>query len=101
PLAPPSLRSSPTRRSSDLEAPPCQLPHAHNPRPAPAVAHLQPHDGGRGDKADGLGGQARPRRTPDAVGRQAPCAGDEEQVAGDIDRKSTRLNSSHVKISYA
>src|SRR5207302_9965682 len=35
---------------------------------------------------------------PDATGQQFPSP---EVVESDLDRKSTRLNSSHVKISYA
>src|SRR5690606_41276982 len=41
-----------------------------------------------------------PRRAP-GVGALRPAAGGEEPTPGARDRKSTRLNSSHVKISYA
>src|SRR5690606_42087212 len=52
---------------------------------------------GQCDLADGTDGVA-PRLAVDAVARRpglVACLGDAE------DRKSTRLNSSHVKISYA
>src|SRR6266511_4701756 len=43
---------------------------------------------------------APPRTTPTAAGRRAG-AGRRARCRGGRDRKSTRLNSSHVKISYA
>src|SRR5690606_40191713 len=71
------LHSFPTRRSSDLA--------------------------GRGLRGPGAGSVPlfgpgpRPRRA--AGGRQQPCAA--LALGRHRDRKSTRLNSSHVKISYA
>src|SRR5699024_11539531 len=78
---PPDLPSSPTRRSSDLFCPIASV--AYPPRAARGrrgAARSPPHrlpDGRRGG----------PRRV--APGRR------------ERDRKSTRLNSSHVSISYA
>src|SRR5690606_41378244 len=84
---PPGLRSFPTRRSSDLRRCACRqflilawsrLPPRQRPGAVPAGAR-------RGS-----------RRTPCPrcpVSSAAPTC--------PLDRKSTRLNSSHVKISYA
>src|SRR5690606_42105854 len=47
---------------------------------------------------DELGGGTWEWRGPDAYVRLDPAQG---QVEADVDRKSTRLNSSHVKSSYA
>src|SRR6266498_4777615 len=46
----------------------------------------------------------RPRPRPAGTGpraRAGPAAGADPQETGRRDRKSTRLNSSHVRISYA
>src|SRR5690606_40800631 len=81
------LPSFPTRRSSDLAV-------VRPARPAPVG---QRNRNGRSPAAQGLRAtdHARPDRLPDAHhggdGRSPPAG----------DRKSTRLNSSHVKISYA
>src|SRR5690606_41836241 len=93
PAAPLLLHSFPTRRSSDLRrhrggrdgVDPCQCP----PRSA---EHRRPT---LGDRCT-LGAR---RRSPAVPGLRRPVAVPER--AGDQDRKSTRLNSSHVKISYA
>src|SRR5207302_9762211 len=69
--APRDLHSFPTRRSSDL---------AELRRALPA--------------------QLRSGGSPQGTDRRAPAA-DRPPPAGLRDRKSTRLNSSHVKISYA
>src|SRR5690606_41209195 len=87
---PPPLHSFPTRRSSDLAE------GYHHPELRP------PRGGGR---ADGPGRQGPRGGGPPAQGRGGgaqPCRlhgppGGETRR----DRKSTRLNSSHVKISYA
>src|SRR5690606_39569021 len=96
------LHSFPTRRSSDLafrdggaaEAEPagrgrgCTMPSGSRTRPTEPSSRppwLPPVVSGR------------PEATSAAAGR-AVCEGN----MGDLpDRKSTRLNSSHVKISYA
>src|SRR5690606_41268217 len=87
------LHSFPTRRSSDL---PVELAHA-------LVA----------DAGDDLGGGVQPGHPP-LGGAQVVALDDvadhelvqrpgllDEVLDGLLDRKSTRLNSSHVKISYA
>src|SRR5690606_41249644 len=76
-----ALLSFPTRRSSDL-------PHApqHPPATPPAQACRRGRPG-------------CPRRVRTSCGRVTPRCRRATRAAGD--RKSTRLNSSHVKISYA
>src|SRR5690606_41022340 len=86
--APRALPSFPTRRSSDLLL--------AGPAAALARAGRRPRLGGR---ADGGGLRGRPLRAAPVPGpgrRRAAV-----RPAGPPDRKSTRLNSSHVKISYA
>src|SRR5690625_1687790 len=82
--APRSLYDRPTRRSSDLHVDRC------------------------GSTRAGRGGRRRPRSgLPDFVHphlhRARTCSGTpcEERTGARRDRKSTRLNSSHVAISYA
>src|SRR5204863_9914813 len=67
------LHSFPTRRSSDLPPPPVR---SARPSPAPTWS-------------------PRPRPSPSRSGWPA------RRWSGSGDRKSTRLNSSHVEISYA
>src|SRR5207302_10328916 len=74
PLAPPHLHSFPTRRSSDLTAGTFYR-RVLAPWRTPAIPH----------------------RCVDHLA----VRNDVEWPASAIDRKSTRLNSSHVKISYA
>src|SRR5699024_12154441 len=76
----PALHSFPTRRSSDL-APPRRDPQ------------------GAGRLGPGLPHRSRPAALGRAVdpGRLHP----HPVQRGGVDRKSTRLNSSHVSISYA
>src|SRR5690606_40679507 len=84
----PSLPSFPTRRSSDLGQ-------------APLGDHVARHLGRALDVVGGAGG--------DLVLAEDQLLGDAAAVQraklrldrGAVDRKSTRLNSSHVKISYA
>src|SRR5690606_40461345 len=89
-------RSFPTRRSSDL-APgwtptPCSAP-CWNVR---AEGNL------RKTLRLGKGGAVAGMQTRDAEGRAFARSGRQEADAtAQRDRKSTRLNSSHVKISYA
>src|SRR5207302_9384858 len=89
------LPSFPTRRSSDLPAPAratlvrvVLLPDAD-----PGAGGRLLLEGARG-RARASALSSRPRGAPL---RAAPAA--QEELRGD--RKSTRLNSSHVKISYA
>src|SRR5690606_40118048 len=96
----PLLRPSfPTRRSSDLTY------------DAAPIARVVTIDRGRytllaEDGTELVAMKSRP------LGRQGVVVGDDVRVVGDlsgrdgslariVDRKSTRLNSSHVKISYA
>src|SRR5690606_41391832 len=82
---PPSL---PTRRSSDLHPDPDRHPRGDRVpavRPGGAVAPPAPH---RASVRRQVQGRTRPE-------------GPADQRVEEGDRKSTRLNSSHVKISYA
>src|SRR5690606_40506575 len=94
------LLSFPTRRSSDLE----RADHEEAIEPERGV-----DEGGAGER-DGGGQHAEQHRGP--LAQPLDHGGDEEGLAGGEaeaegaegeaeDRKSTRLNSSHVKISYA
>src|SRR5205807_10171292 len=87
PAPPPSLPSSPTRRSSDLlfAGWPATRTRARCEKDVQARAPRQRHP--------------RCRRTR----RSNLCAGPSRRIAspGDGNRKSTRLNSSHLVISYA
>src|SRR5207302_7938428 len=90
-LAHRALHSFPTRRSSDL-----------GPLRAAAVA-----EGGPARRQRARDHDRRPQarhRCPDAHGERGGFSGLEGQCSRRErwgDRKSTRLNSSHVKISYA
>src|SRR5690606_41861029 len=75
------LHSFPTRRSSDLLV-----------RSRPGGGRARAADGGQGSGHRGV----RPGRA-----HAADRGGDRGADQGNQDRKSTRLNSSHVKISYA
>src|SRR5690606_39423635 len=101
PLAPPDAAATPTRRSSDRLIP-ADLAHIKIRRLG--MRKIQPADGGRRVHCEALGqlNTGRPlgiQKLPDErlfrvirtgwIPRRGP------------DRKSTRLNSSHVKISYA
>src|SRR3989442_8895408 len=57
----------------------------------------------RSDRADGseVPGAFRAARAARGFGRRGPLPGGLGYRAGGADRKSTRLNSSHVRISYA
>src|SRR5690606_42008080 len=94
----PALPPSPTRRSSDLDP---ELPHGlvraargspHHPRPQPQRRGLR----GRAMTA------ASVRTDTSTTGaREMGTARFGKVLTAMVDRKSTRLNSSHVKISYA
>src|SRR5690606_40649507 len=83
----PALRSFPTRRSSDLHGGGDRADEAEARRDG-AAGELR-----RGERERDFAGLVRARS---GDGEPAPRGG-----AGAGDRKSTRLNSSHVKISYA
>src|SRR5690606_41829653 len=93
-LNPRGLHSFPTRRSSDLSG-----LGAAAPLRSPAVSRA----------LEGISKPAAGAGTPSAL-RQCPTARSHRTLRGSLerqrrtrcsDRKSTRLNSSHVKISYA
>src|SRR5690606_41430029 len=86
-VAPRDLHSFPTRRSSDLSGEPALRAGGGSP----AL-----RDGGRGARLRGRG----LRRCAGGVWA-AGCAPAGRRRSRPPDRKSTRLNSSHVKISYA
>src|SRR5690606_40373062 len=73
------LHSFPTRRSSDLHPPPRERQSPHDACPQHATERLQRRNNPPPDRVRPGAFRARHMR----------------------DRKSTRLNSSHVKISYA
>src|SRR5690606_41933719 len=87
----PALHSFPTRRSSDLGRDDARRPMQRQAlHAAPARAHSSGTHRPDGD------------HQPPALARRS--AGGVPLVRGQegrVDRKSTRLNSSHVKISYA
>src|SRR5690606_42070252 len=87
--------SLPTRRSSDL------APSAH--RPAQRVSTISGADQGDVHKLQGVQRQVHlPLRVPQMEPPHLQFAAkDLAAQHGRGDRKSTRLNSSHVKISYA
>src|SRR5690606_41604065 len=94
PRPPRDLPSFPTRRSSDLSVARVPLPARLIP---PVLRRL-----GRKDE-DGLPANAIAAPLPAGAGA-AYVLGDSMVLVADgggRDRKSTRLNSSHVKISYA
>src|SRR5690606_40005560 len=92
---------SPTRRSSDLELD--QTAEPGRPLGEALMAHRAVAGEGQPDVAlfrvHGLGARElreEPGRITPVFGRH----GEERPGADVLDRKSTRLNSSHVKISY-
>src|SRR5699024_11900146 len=99
PRHPPQLRPCPTRRSSDLAGLRIDLPHPRHLAVLPFELAL---DGEREDvdrhldHVTGVDGLLLVV-VPELVVRTPAVEGE----PGDGDRKSTRLNSSHVSISYA
>src|SRR5690606_40998402 len=88
-----ALHSFPTRRSSDLGVADEDLALRHARRAGDGVGPL---------RVDGLGGPGLlTRGGVDADQAAVQGTDDDLAVPGGEDRKSTRLNSSHVKISYA
>src|SRR5690606_41715462 len=85
------LHSFPTRRSSDLLRPAGDAEDAQDED----RLHDRRRRAGRPVRQDRAPVPAAPARPP----RRDPAAADGRGSAAD--RKSTRLNSSHVKISYA
>src|SRR5205814_3859483 len=91
PPAPRDPHPSPTRRSSDLPAHPR---HQEAPRHEKARSHLKERR-----KADKRPLDREIGRAPDQPGGGE--AGENQRAQARLDRKSTRLNSSHLGISYA
>src|SRR5690606_40690107 len=89
PIRPRALHSFPTRRSSDLEYPAHQLDAFLGGR------DLRQDSGTHGYRAPSQVISRVPARAPFLPPRPVPTPSVQR------DRKSTRLNSSHVKISYA
>src|SRR5699024_12535846 len=91
------LSSSPTRRSSDLDGTDDQLvqvkSHAHDARRLAQIARYTAL--GQINSAQLQKAQAEVQRV------RAEGGGTAALVGKRVDRKSTRLNSSHVSISYA
>src|SRR5690606_41988198 len=91
---PPRCTLFPTRRSSDLEA---LLEAAAHLAPVELVDPLD-RPGGGDLAVDDEPGHA----VLDHLAHRPAAPADDRRAAGHgLDRKSTRLNSSHVKISYA
>src|SRR5690606_41954490 len=99
-LPPPALPSFPTRRSSDLRFRRLQRLHRSGPvrRVPQELAARRPPNRWRRFQAN-LGR----RHGADEVGGGGSVPGGLRRATrgSRLDRKSTRLNSSHVKISYA
>src|SRR5207253_9613394 len=87
------LHSFPTRRSSDLGPP--ASPDAHDRRKLRRCADLAPPSGTLSGGAGDIFAIARPSCVQTVASRA------EMRDLQKTDRKSTRLNSSHVAISYA
>src|SRR5207302_8581539 len=95
----PHLHSFPTRRSSDLTDG-CLLPRARD-RPDPPSTARGPAPGGD-PRPDHLVPAPIAGLDPDRLRqRRGYVRGGGGPDLRPLDRKSTRLNSSHVKISYA
>src|SRR5690606_41762186 len=95
--APPRLHPFPTRRSSDLEAAPVA------PEPEP-VTQPKPEPEPKPEVKEEVKPDLEPPQPKvDIALEQEKKRKEEErkQKLAQQDRKSTRLNSSHVKISYA
>src|SRR5690606_39300774 len=90
--APRRLHSFPTRRSSDLGDPRFYESRITNPESRSLKLSAIPVAQLLQEAAGAAAGQRRPPRVLDLAAHQQQAH---------ADRKSTRLNSSHVKISYA
>src|SRR5690606_40249834 len=101
PITTPDLHSCPTRRSSDLPYPPAAPGDPRDERAARRRGDYG-EDPGAGRPDQQLYRETRPGLDRVAAGQGVPPEA-RTGVNGfrRLDRKSTRLNSSHVKISYA
>src|SRR5690606_42038392 len=94
------LHSFPTRRSSDL-ARPSRSPRAGPDRIRRDAIRRPARGGGPHLSAPSGFGRAVPRASAEIGGLVGPVGLVWLESRARRDRKSTRLNSSHVKISYA
>src|SRR5207302_8500524 len=94
------LHSFPTRRSSDLGGGMGRIgPDLPERLPILRRQAIEPHGSSRVASAVGHGRRGGSAFIVEAVADMVQMPG--VQVDAAVDRKSTRLNSSHVKISYA
>src|SRR5207253_9270025 len=101
----------PQQPSCETPARSLQITHARRPKPPPPSTlllnthHPAPSPGHPLSLHDALPisfADLNPQPAgPDSELTEAPLASLREQLARSLDRKSTRLNSSHVAISYA
>src|SRR5690606_40865106 len=93
------LRARPTRRSSDLVDRHAYRVALLGPLRGLAAGTFQHPLADRGDQAGFFRQRNEVLRRQQAHGRVLPAY--QRLTTADADRKSTRLNSSHVKTSYA
>src|SRR5262245_63641935 len=93
-----SLPTFPTRRSSDLDGAREELARDERRQ----QRHVRRALEAAGDRErEGDAEEQRERRRASGGRRAEACGGEAGRALGDRDRKSTRLNSSHLGISYA
>src|SRR5699024_12752442 len=95
------LHSFPTRRSSDLSAFGCAvIKDASNMEAAKAMVNYIMSKEGQNYLGEKLGTIRFTNRNAEYETPYLPETSEVNWVDRDVDRKSTRLNSSHVSISY-
>src|SRR5207249_12090704 len=97
PPRPPRSTPFPTRRSSDLSEKRHLPPHGGDATRLRSARHRRDFDGRRATDAFGVACLAE----PSSIAARRRCRSAAFGGPGARDRKSTRLNSSHVSISYA